>query len=392
MLRRPFLALLIVLMLTVSQADAQSGRRGPLETAVRAFTPQSLVQLAEGPSDTVEVRFTRADLAGSGKFDFVVAAYMVRFGGRLRVLRQVSGKLQLAGDVEPSDDIDFGNVIQMRLEDIDNDGKPEVVIENYGSRTDYGLDVFKWTGHSLVSLLSGDFETENATLEDLNHNGKLAMVVPPNCPDPDAPCKDTFKVYKFDGTQFKLAFTSPDDPTNPTSASAQPQDVFAFRALLKPTMFSLKDVNDRNREHDGEGEGRVSVVLGNLVSLSPGSGSNADATQIDLTSLILGRTVKPLSARIRKPQEADEDEHEKADDKQQDARSKARFQGPFVEARFNRAAVLALLPKAQMDKPLAPGDVVTLNLTGKMKNGAPLHASVAVLIKGEHDRDKNDRH
>jgi len=53
--------------------------------------------------------------------------------------------------------------------------------------------------------------------------------------------------------------------------------------------------------------------------------------------------------------------------------------------------VLRFLPRTQLGKALAPGDAVSIDVRGKMKNGAPVFGSVSVKIVGEDDGKHHDK-
>jgi hypothetical protein len=61
----------------------------------------------------------------------------------------------------------------------------------------------------------------------------------------------------------------------------------------------------------------------------------------------------------------------------------AQFQGNILKAQFSRHDFLKLLPRAQTDAPLAPGQNLILEIDGKMKNGTPLFGAVKVQIADE---------
>lgn len=56
-----------------------------------------------------------------------------------------------------------------------------------------------------------------------------------------------------------------------------------------------------------------------------------------------------------------------------------------MQAHFSREALLQFLPRTQLNKPLAAGDSLTLELRGKIKNGAPVFSAVTVKVVGDQD-------
>ena len=137
----------------------------------------------------------------------------------------------------------------------------------------------------------------------------------------------------------------------------------------------------KNARRDDDDQ--VTLLLGNLAAFgSPGNNFNVD--KIDLSTLILGLDICPSSTRIR------HGERDEVRNKDADHRGEG-FQGPFLEAKFNRKAVLALLPGLQTTRPLAPGDTLSLTFDGKMENGLKLHGAVTVRIVGDRDDDHDHK-
>ncbi len=388
------MTLVLSLSSTLGKAQAQQG----LLTELRAFTPQWLIDEArrigdgKGNPRRIDVEFTRADLDGTGQFNFVVAVYNMGIRGTMSLFRLTGTQLQQVANVDRTINV-AGSNLSIELPDINNDGRPAILVRGYGAGTHFSLLIFAWNGKSLRLLTPVDVDTSDANLQDVKGDGKLELVTPPNCvgagtPESPADCEGGFKVYQLDPVlgQFKLAFTSPTDPGNPTAGTSQAEEVFAFRTILTPRRFELDQVLRPTHGLSRE-EGVVTVRLGNLRAITPGKlFSQVDVSDVDASTLVLGRNIKVLRTQFRNPEEDDEAEGHQVHPgtPSQGVPPKGRFIGVFLEAKFSREALLAYLPKTQPDKPLQPGDVLTVDLTGKMRNGAPLHASVAVLIKGEH--------
>lgn len=369
-------------------ADAQQN----LEDQLRAFTPARVIADSEqfpepsGAPSPIDVIFKRADLDGTGQFNFIVVVYNTGLEAALRVLRVVNGQLQVAADLPENFDDISGARIQLKLNDVDNDGLPEIALSTYGVRLDFRLYVFKWTGTGLRSLIPqksiGDGE-----LYDIDGEGLLEIISPPPYTiDPDDPndavkLNGPYKVYKFDGNVYKLAFTSPKDPTNRLDVSGNPQFVFARRAVMDPDRFPLVDI----RQPGGcqAGDGVVTLRLGNLTA-----GERAglvDVTQIEAQSLTLNRNLHPLvSIILPASPEGGEEAHKVGGNPASGQEALlTRFQGAVLQAQFGRSAFLQFLPRAQTDLPLAPGQKVSLNINGRMKSGVPLSGVATVTIEGE---------
>lgn len=386
--RRVLLKSVLLLCTLPPTVFAQSG----LQDQLRAFTPSSIVESAErfpdrfGNPRPIHIVFVNADLDGAGKFNFFIVAYSNGVEWALRVLKKVDTGFQVAADVPP--DSAGGARLELTAQDVDGDGLPEIVLKNFGVDLDYGLQVFRWTGTALRAITPED-GLGDAELDDIDGDGVLEAIVPPIClsgnrPQLNTPCEegDEFEVYKLDpeSGEFKLAFKSPTDPTNPTTATGQPQAVFAFRTVVMPSRFPLVGIQGAVAGQSSN-QGVVTVRLGNLSSSSPGHLFAAvAATEVNLDSLVLGRNLHPLCGQVIPAETHDMAQQEVPDDGSPAPRG--RFQGPFAQLEFSRQAVLNLIAKAQPTKPLAVGDKVTLEIKGRMNNGAPIEASVAVLVVG----------
>lgn len=355
---------------------------GDLLPQLRAQTPQSIIDLAKETGDgngnpaNIEIVFDHADLDGTGKADFVVAAYLTVVDGTLRVFRENAGQLQVVADLDPEIEVGGGN-FNLEIIDIDNDGKPEIVAKGSGTNVDYTLDIFKWTSSSLVEITPAGVDTTDAELFDVDHDGMMEIVTPPDCTglrpeqrDPAAgKCKGDYKVYKFNGSEFALAFTSPTDPTGRSAGAASGVLIALPRhAVMHPDSFPLAAVAQAAQGQSSQG-GVVTVRIGNLLALVAGGAPQPlDVNDIDAASLVLGRNIRPLSTQVIPPSSTDT------------TSGSENSATPLLQAQFDRQTVLAFLPKVQLNKPLEVGDSLALTITGKMKNGVPLQAGVTVKI------------
>lgn len=384
-----------------------------LKAKLRSFTPQEVIDEANrdrdmsGDPNVIQIPFTRADLDGTGQFDFIVAGYYTLGQGTLRVFRIIDGELRPVGGVEGNPNLDFGNM-EIELVDVDNDGKPEVALESSGvTGAAYRLFVYRWTGHSLHLMNFGD-TFRSAEFHDLDGNGILDLVTPSSAPNlKEQPSPPNFQgipymVFKLKNGDYLLAFTSKTDPRGLITPQGDFHDISAHETRLHPDRFSLSDIQRaaREDERDRDDEGAdVVVQLGNLLSYP--DGAKPPATDLNLKSLILGRGIHPKHVQIRSEGEQDDDrdtEGRNNDERDRDARNKGaqkRFEGSFLEVRFSREALLKFLPRVRFDKPIQPGDKLSVDLNGRMKNGVSMTASVVVHIadeKRDHDKDKEAHH
>ncbi|MGH9890610.1 MAG: FG-GAP repeat domain-containing protein [bacterium] len=353
----------VVLPPSVSMAEDQTAQ---MESQLRALTPPRVTQLAEsieeerGAQAEVQISFRRADLDGTGEFDFIIAAYTTFVGGTLRVLRERDGQLEVVADLDADIDVGGSN-FEIDLADVDNDGRPEVLTRGHGAAIHYTLAVFGWTG-STLRLLTEAIDTVDAELEDVDGDGRLEIVTPPECDNKNENCVGEYRVYRFNGLSFELASTSPTPPQEGVS-------VLARRALMNPRQFPLAEVRLAGQPDASVG-GVVTVRLGNLSELL--TGLAISISEVDMPTLRLGRTMRPLRTEILP---ADQDDWA--------GQGQGTFNGPFLQAQFGRQELLRFLPRLQFSKPLEPGDKLGLELRGKMKNGAPLLATVQVEIVAE---------
>ena len=104
---------------------AQEPQKDDLEAKLRQFTPQRMADRAERVHQDIEIISELADLDGTGRFDFIVAAYNIGVGGTLRVFRERTDHLEVVADLDEHVDVGGAN-LELELMDIDNDGKPKI--------------------------------------------------------------------------------------------------------------------------------------------------------------------------------------------------------------------------------------------------------------------------
>jgi len=335
----------------------------------------------------VDVMFVRADLNGSGQFNYIVAFFFtakVSRDGYLRVFREDNGVLAVAGDQE-NPGLPIGGA-SLELVDSNGDGIPEVKVENMGlSGAHTGFRLFSWTGSALHLLTPNGVVTDDASLVDIDGDGQLEIVRGPyvdfNDPDSRAAAPlGPWDIYKLSGDKYVLSTTSGADPRGLRDTNGALSLVRVFFKRMEPGKFPLAEINEA-QAGQGDDDGRVVLILGNLRAMS---GSSVSIEEINLDSLRLGQGLRPVTTKFTAHDGDADKDTDKRDSEQADT-------GPLLKAFFARRAVLAYLPQAQLDKPLAPGDTLTLPVRGKMKNGAGLSGTVTVKIVGEDDGKHHDK-
>ncbi len=382
-MRSWILALSSTLIFSVTGA-AQQNSDSALKAQLLTMPPPAMADLAQsigspGQPARFDVTFLRADLDGSQRFNFIVAFFFTvqSRDGYLRVYRQDGGSLTVAGDEETASVVS-GRRESLSLVDVNGDGIPEVRVDSMGlSGAHTGFDLFSWTGSSLHLLTPNTVDTTDASLVDIDGDGQLEIVQGPyidfNDPDSIAAAKQgSYDIYRLSGNQYVLSTTSGTDPKGLHGQNGTINLVRAFFKRIEPGKFPLAEIHEAQAGH-GDDDGRVVLTLGKLQAFS---GSSVSVEDINVTSLRLGQGLSPVATRI-----AGRDSEKEAQD------SSDSNPGPVLKAYFSRSAVLAFLPHAQLDKPLAPGDTLTLPIRGNMKNGAALSGTVTMKIVGDRDDD-----
>jgi hypothetical protein len=214
--RNYLLAAQIFLLVWISSAAlAQTN-----DQIVETFFPQALIDKSledhaqGGPSPFRVSAYAVGDLTGDGSI-FIVAAYSNGFGGSIRVLRKTGTDFVLV--YESSAEKMGGDFPDVKLMDIDADGRPEVIVKFTSPRGPRGVWVFKWTG-SVLNLISPSETDEygyrdtllsESSFIDLDGDGKLEIVQSttpwPPAPDETLPIPpETSEIFKLEGQKYVL--------------------------------------------------------------------------------------------------------------------------------------------------------------------------------------------
>lgn len=182
------------------------------EQIVEQFFPQRLIDESEadfqqgGLEPFRASAFELADLNGTGTANYIVAAYINGFRASIRALKLQDGGAVLVA--EPSLRLLTGVRPAVELVDIENDGRPEVVIHFSSARASLFDWVFKWTGTDLgligpVSVDEhGDVFTALTDSDFFDVDGDGILDITKRSAE-----TQTIKVYRFDGQKFGLAKT-----------------------------------------------------------------------------------------------------------------------------------------------------------------------------------------
>ena len=163
---------------------ALSAMAQPISDAalVEQFFPQSLVEESAadfargGPEPSRFSDFVAADLNATGVPEFLVAAYTNGFGAVVRVLKKQGGSAALVA--EPR--LNLGGIFPtVSLIDLDNDGRPEVVVKFSGATGGMIDWIFKWNGSELDLMVPETIYVGSAAFVDLDGDGILEIVNPP---------------------------------------------------------------------------------------------------------------------------------------------------------------------------------------------------------------------
>ena len=203
--------------LFVQPTPAQTLAPGAAQV-VEQFYPQRLVAESEedfrqgGPPPFRASGFLQVDLESAGVERFIVAAYTNGFSAVVRVLKRQNGGFVLVD--EPNLRLMAGVFPQVERLDLDNDGRPEIVVRFSSARGPRSTWIFRWTGAQLVPIgplsvdENGDVSTEltEASFIDVDGDGTLEIVQPEsNGPVAPGETEITFsppKIYRLTGGRF----------------------------------------------------------------------------------------------------------------------------------------------------------------------------------------------
>jgi hypothetical protein len=329
-----------------------------IDSQMRAFATPGMLHVLQSSSD-LQIRSLPADLDGSGKYDYLVALYEApSYGAKLRLLHESVGQLRLAGSLSQDDNADYSSGSVIELKYVDNSGIPVIEVQSYGvNGRHYSLDLVKWDGSRLVSLLPGDSNFTDAYLSDPEGSGVPEVIEPPYCEQ--GKCVGDYRVFRFKNGHYSLISRSATDPSGliPPIGESSPlpgivtssPDKFSVTEILAPTTT--------------RGAADVIIRLGNLAPSEP-QVDQTDVADINVDSIYAGQSLKPLHVQIVGAQKG------KAEG----------FDGSFLEITLSRVGVLRYLAKADPSGRPVTGDVLTLPVYARLKNGLALYGLSTIKI------------
>jgi hypothetical protein len=171
----PVLAVFVCTAVLAAQAPAHA--QDPVEAVVASFYPERL----SPPS--LQERYACHQVVPTPGGDVLVAAYTDQADGAVRVLRaDGAGNYAVVFDNPAAWDLS-GRDCLVRVEDVDLDGAPEVLVYFFQNRSSAGW-VFRWTGGTLENLTATETNREGRdatlmlgpTVYDLHHEGAMRVV------------------------------------------------------------------------------------------------------------------------------------------------------------------------------------------------------------------------
>lgn len=262
------------------------------DTLVAQFYPRWLSEEsaddfnAGGPAPFRDVAYAEADLDGSGRASYIVAAFTNGFSAAVSVLaKQGTSAVEVA---TPSFPMMLGIHPYVKLHDVDHDGRPEVVV-SFSSATGANADwVLRWQDGTLKSI--GPMETDedgdagtllmDALFIDLDGDGILEIV---NAPDESQDDATEYEVFALVGGQYAAApsrrlaffdtFARPPKPATETKGredqNSQPEVIDRTFVVPDTTVsYELTVVNG-----DASGAHRVTsadLIVNGTVVAGPG--------------------------------------------------------------------------------------------------------------------------
>lgn len=147
---------------------------------VKEYFPQALTAISDtinahgGPAPDQYFAYVDADLDGTGTKNYIVAVYSNGYLGEIRILKKQGSNAMVVASTSPWSPRMSGIVPTVRIQDVDGDGRPEVIASfsnmNGATTTDW---IWKWDGTALHCISPALYGVD---FVDLTGNGKLSAI------------------------------------------------------------------------------------------------------------------------------------------------------------------------------------------------------------------------
>ena len=286
---------------------AQAGDAGAV---VEDFCPHRLLDLSMAaaagrkPPERSSA-FVAADLNGTGRREFLVAAYSSGMSAAVRVLRQHGATAVLVD--EPDLPCFGGRNPAVSLLDLDGDGRPEVVVK-LGTIGCTSMDwIFKWKGSKLTpygATVADDngcpaSVLHDASFVDLDGDGVLEIVNPPelNVPAIEAGRPGQYTVFKLKGGSYTLTDGTLDHFSPCFRGATEPSVCTQTFAAASPGRYGMTIVNGNGGQWGAVSS--VEVQLNGELVPAPGSIAREGAEARIPVNVQLNNSIKVTVAGAR---------------------------------------------------------------------------------------------
>jgi hypothetical protein len=334
-----------------------------------AMPPQQIMNLSArlfpNMSPHVSVDYVKADLEGSGSFEYLVAFYSLEEypGGVLEILKVQNGSLL---PLFIDSDTTSGARIAIELIDANADGIPEVLVSTSGpSGYTTDSDLYKWTGSELASLIPENGRTTQVSFVDLDGDGRLEMIASPDYLPPDGPNEEdgrgSYEIYSLEGGLYKFVRASEFDPITSVDAEGNSTEVDAPNLQLSPSQFPISQVG-ANAQSTISDNTPVHLFIRKLV----GKGQvEVPLDQLDPSSIWIDPGIHPIQTQIVPDAES------------------STAGAVMLDIFLPRTTLLKRLQWLQPTAPLAVGDSIGLSFHARVKDGRTVTGAVSATIVGD---------
>ena len=370
---------LLILTLLASVAFSQQPKNDPILTELQKAVPDQVSKTAD--DDEVAIVYKRADFDQDHTFSYVVAAYGSPLQGAIQLFKLQGSQLQLVAESSPDLTVGLPRT-ELQVIDVDGDGVPEIVSNLFGAPGgEYTTSILRKQGSALVSMLGPDLDTRNAVLANLDNDGTLALVVPPDgrrlngeAGDPTISRDASYKIYRPKNGIYQFSISQQSDPVFPGNTVIRAQKI-----VFKPFVVSLETLHRKHGNDDDER--KILLLIGALQAETVSGTHSVGLDSISLDSLRLAGTLVPSRIFIR---------NESPDDEGRVGTSKS-LDRQLLEADFSLEQIKQAIQRATFDHSPKAGETVLLPITAVLKDGSRLSAEARIRLSAsqhDHDRDR----